>query len=505
MARGGQRQRNKSGAANGVAKPAAKPSQGPAGGQAQKVLAKRLTGKVQEWKGAFGWIVPSQPIQHAAASKNRGRVYMGAEDVEEDISGVGATVSFFLWCDPKGLAAKHIRPAGAAQNGKGSGKGGQAPAPRGSASAKATPQNGAAAAEDRQRVGKKRLTGKVAELKDTHGFITPAEKVEGARKGGKIYFKQADVDLEIAGVGSTVDFFLYKDKTGLGAMHVRPAKQDGKKIEPKKLVKQKTKQEAQNGKKKEKKENKPAAAPDKSTRTSLSSDSMAGTVVVSRNDTIAFIRPDVDIDHDKFRERVNKQLYLHKDDVEDGEFPKVGASILFFVYEDAKGIGAEKCQVLEQGDGTLPEHLKEEMEQMKKEGKKNQKAKSKEAKKASEVVKSGTFAKKQAEKKKQDKKKKNKGGGGEQKEKKEKGPSGPDLPRERVSATMITGEVLNMGRTFGWVKPSEPVAHEMAEKHGGKIYLHKKDITEGTTVEKGSTVSFYVYADVSGLGAEECS
>lgn len=168
-------------------------------------------------------------------------------------------------------------------------------------------------------------------------------------------------------------------------------------------------------------------------------------------------------------------------------------------------MGAEQVQVLEQGDGTLPEHLKAAVkeEQPKREKKPKKKEATKNAPGAA-AIKVGAFAKKQAENKKKKDKKKN----GKNKEngvKKEKGPSGPDLDRTRVSDTMITGEVLYMGRAFGWVKPLEEVTHEAATKHGGKIYLHKKDIAEGTEVKKGSMVTFHMYVDESGLGAEECS
>eukprot|EP00929_Paragymnodinium_shiwhaense_P033006 TRINITY_DN1820_c2_g1_i1.p1 TRINITY_DN1820_c2_g1~~TRINITY_DN1820_c2_g1_i1.p1 ORF type:complete len:476 (+),score=108.48 TRINITY_DN1820_c2_g1_i1:73-1500(+) len=456
-------------------------------GAAVKALKKRVTGTVTEWKGTYGWIAPSQPIDHPSAGKTKGRIYVHQEDVEEPMK-VGASVSFFVFSDNKGLGAKHVRAAGL-----------QGPQGRGGAAVPAGKPNGQAS-QDRQRIGKTRLTGKVTEWRGNFGWIMPSSKVDhpdAAKKQGKIYFTQADVDLELGGVGSTVDFFLYKDPSGLGAMHVRPAKQTGKKAEPKKLVKKKLKTPDS------KKEHKLGAAPDKSKRTSLSSDSLAGTVVSKRGEMVAFIKPDVEIDHPKFKESVRQDLYLHKDDVDEGDFPNTGATVLFFLYEDDKGLGAERCQVLEQGDGTLPEHLKEEMKKRLKESKKTKTKKdsSQGGSKASKTVQSGAFAKKQA-KKQQEKKKKNKKQGTS--EQKEKGPSGPDLPRERIMQEMITGEVISWNKTFAWLKPTEPVAHGAAEKNGGKIYLHKKDITEGTTMEKGATVSFYLYADSSGLGAEEC-
>merc|ERR1719230_2325615 len=79
-----------------------------------KVVPQRCTGKVTEWKGAFGWIQPSTPIKHKDAAKNKGRIYLGQEDVEAELSGVGASVSFFVYSDGKGLGAMNVRPAAAA-------------------------------------------------------------------------------------------------------------------------------------------------------------------------------------------------------------------------------------------------------------------------------------------------------------------------------------------------------------------------------------------------------
>merc|ERR1712226_783185 len=105
-----------------------------------------------------------------------------------------------------------------------------------------------------------------------------------------------------------------------------------------------------------KKEPKERGPIDKSKRTLISDTSVGGVVLRSVGGRVAFIKPDDDVDHTKFRD--DKLLFLHKDDVEGDEFPKVGAQVLFSIYEDEKGLGVESCQVIEQGDGTLPDHLK---------------------------------------------------------------------------------------------------------------------------------------------------
>merc|ERR1719387_3210702 len=71
----------------------------------------RQTGTILDWKGKFGWVKPSKPISHAMASKNGGKVYLAAEDVVEELDGVGATVSFTLYSDKSGLGAADVKMA----------------------------------------------------------------------------------------------------------------------------------------------------------------------------------------------------------------------------------------------------------------------------------------------------------------------------------------------------------------------------------------------------------
>mmetsp|Transcript_25415 Transcript_25415/g.41541 ORF Transcript_25415/g.41541 Transcript_25415/m.41541 type:complete len:205 (-) Transcript_25415:39-653(-) len=86
---------------------------------------------------------------------------------------------------------------------------------------------------------------------------------------------------------------------------------------------------------------------------------------------------------------------------------------------------------------------------------------------------------------------------------KEYGPSGPDLPRQRVSDTPVAGSVLHFYGNIGWLKLNEPIDHPDLGKHNGKIYVHKKDLQGMDSLEKGADVAFYLYADSCGLGAEE--
>mmetsp|Transcript_60088 Transcript_60088/g.168462 ORF Transcript_60088/g.168462 Transcript_60088/m.168462 type:complete len:260 (+) Transcript_60088:90-869(+) len=77
--------------------------------------------------------------------------------------------------------------------------------------------------------------------------------------------------------------------------------------------------------------------------------------------------------------------------------------------------------------------------------------------------------------------------------------------KERISEDRITGKVLGWRGSFGWIKPDGPVEHEKASLRGGRIFLHKTNMQDGTKrLKRGEPVEFVVYADSTGLGAEEC-
>lgn len=89
-----------------------------------------------------------------------------------------------------------------------------------------------------------------------------------------------------------------------------------------------------------------------------------------------------------------------------------------------------------------------------------------------------------------------------------KKPTGPDLPRTRLTSDLVTGQVnewKDRGK-FGWIKPTQPVDHPQAHLHRGRLYIHTQDLpwwVEKLTV--GQYVRFHVYVDTNSLGAEECT
>jgi len=83
-------------------------------------------------------------------------------------------------------------------------------------------------------------------------------------------------------------------------------------------------------------------------------------------------------------------------------------------------------------------------------------------------------------------------------------PSGPDLPRTRVSTAPVTGEVVEWKGKYGWIMPARPLDHAAISKHKGRLYIHENDLVHASKLEAGMTCRFQVFSDASGLGAEEC-
>mmetsp|Transcript_96369 Transcript_96369/g.171282 ORF Transcript_96369/g.171282 Transcript_96369/m.171282 type:complete len:348 (-) Transcript_96369:101-1144(-) len=87
-----------------------------------------------------------------------------------------------------------------------------------------------------------------------------------------------------------------------------------------------------------------------------------------------------------------------------------------------------------------------------------------------------------------------------------KGGCGANQPRERITDTPVIGTVMEWKGTFGWLQSAIPLDHPAATSRGGKIYVHQKDLAFSMdSLLEGQALSFHVYTDASGLGAEEVS
>lgn len=234
----------------------------------------RQTGTVCDWKGAFGFIQPSKPIGHPKAGQRGGKVFLAAEDVKEELDGIGAKVSFTLYSDNSGLgaadckmassapAAAPAKPAakgakgvkGAATKGaaKGAGKTTGKVAPtwskpaavqqpafqkqqkgfaKGAQSQQKGAAKGAAKGQGKGQGGNlihdKPLRGTVVQWRGKFGWVKPVDTIDhpmASMHQGDLYLGQQDVEQEISGVGAKVKFMLYEEPgKGLSARNVKPA------------------------------------------------------------------------------------------------------------------------------------------------------------------------------------------------------------------------------------------------------------------------------------------
>lgn len=93
------------------------------------------------------------------------------------------------------------------------------------------------------------------------------------------------------------------------------------------------------------------------------------------------------------------------------------------------------------------------------------------------------------------------GGGGNQKQ------SRPVLLRPAVKGErtcLCSGTLQECKGHYGWIIPDKKIDHAEAKKHRGGVYLDTRDIRPGAPLRKGDEVSFYLFADATGLGAEDC-
>lgn len=70
--------------------------------------------------------------------------------------------------------------------------------------------------------------------------------------------------------------------------------------------------------------------------------------------------------------------------------------------------------------------------------------------------------------------------------------------------TRCYGRVLEMNRSRGWILPLQEIAHPAAGWNKGHIYLDTADVRAGFKLKAGDLVTFHLYADKKGLGAEDC-
>eukprot|EP00441_Pelagodinium_beii_P031915 CAMPEP_0197626476 /NCGR_PEP_ID=MMETSP1338-20131121/5428_1 /TAXON_ID=43686 ORGANISM="Pelagodinium beii, Strain RCC1491" /NCGR_SAMPLE_ID=MMETSP1338 /ASSEMBLY_ACC=CAM_ASM_000754 /LENGTH=170 /DNA_ID=CAMNT_0043197017 /DNA_START=61 /DNA_END=573 /DNA_ORIENTATION=- len=75
----------------------------------ERITEAPVIGEVIEWKGKYGWLQPSEPIQHEKAGKREGKIFVGKDDI---VGGseleAGKLVQFHVFSDPAGLGAEEV-------------------------------------------------------------------------------------------------------------------------------------------------------------------------------------------------------------------------------------------------------------------------------------------------------------------------------------------------------------------------------------------------------------
>jgi len=77
------------------------------------------------------------------------------------------------------------------------------------------------------------------------------------------------------------------------------------------------------------------------------------------------------------------------------------------------------------------------------------------------------------------------------------------LPRTRISEAPFTGTVVEWKGKFGWIQPAETIEHSKAAKHDGKLFVGMDDTPNAQGLPAGTMVTFHIWEDPSGLGADE--
>lgn len=168
--------------------------------------------------------------------------------------------------------------------------------------------------------------------------------------------------------------------------------------------------------------------------------------IVEWKNKFGWLEADSPIQHPQARMKGGR-IYLSQEDVAE-VISGVGAHVSFYVYADGTGLGAMNCVPSDSPTASAPLLKKSKPKMMPK-------------------------AKPKA-----------------------------NPGRKRVAETVMHGKVKSWRGGFGFVTPSEPVDHPLFT---GSLFLHKGDIATPDEVEIGKSVSFYLYADPQGLGAEECT
>jgi len=326
----------------------------------------------------------------------------------------------------------------------------------------------------RRQVTATRATGKLVEwdAEAQLGWIEPAAPVRhpiARRNGGRILLREADIDAKSINreAGADVTFFIYVDAAGLGAMNCRPSSGPGV---AKTIVKPASGSSDLNG----------VAELEVSRKNDLPRQVVSNTPILGRvrkmRGQTGWIEPLEALPEEVQGQMTNRGLiYMHLNDVEGDQSVTEGQEVLFCVYTDPQGLGAMIVTPTEAGVAAPPPLLPPPKAFVK-----EKKRSSWKKPEWSNWETNSSNNNWESSKNKAD-------------------------DRQRISGSKVRGKVIEWRRSFGWIAPDEEVRHPAASLRSGRIYVHKDDLLRRDGgLEPGQEVSFHVYVDSSGVGAEEC-
>lgn len=226
-------------------------------------------------------------------------------------------------------------------------------------------------------------------------------------------------------------------------------------------------------------------------RTRITAEKFAGSVVGWQG-KYGWVKATEDIEHEKAGLRGGK-LFCGPEDVTNRDRLEVGMQVLFHIYEDDQGLGADDIEVTDDSEVVPESEIKKSKGKGGSKGWNNGGAAAVPwgVQKPFEAKADGKGATKGSKK-----------GDG-----KDKGKTGKkarnQLPRTRITAEKFTGTVDAWKGKYGWIQPSEEIPHEKANKNNGKLYVNIDDVEGNEALEADAVVEFHIWEDETGLGAEE--
>uniref|UniRef100_A0A7S1SHN4 Uncharacterized protein n=1 Tax=Alexandrium catenella TaxID=2925 RepID=A0A7S1SHN4_ALECA len=168
--------------------------------------------------------------------------------------------------------------------------------------------------------------------------------------------------------------------------------------------------------------------------------------VIEMKGKFGWIQSDMPISHPDYAKRKGR-IYLSVSDVEVGGAPSVGDKVSFLVYTDGSGLGAMSCKPAD-GAGVQK-----------------------------------TIGKPQT--------------------------LGPGAAASAVGKReslgddhLYTGKIQQWNGSHGWITPLDNITHP---RYNGRIYLKNSDVDSKEPLMVGKLVTFFLYTDTQGLGAEHCT